>query len=943
MGPKNEDANTATVEDLIREAILTSQSELNLERKDLRELPSDLARCSQLRILRLGGNYLSELDARLLVGLENLEVLDLSVNEIAQFPSSLSRLPRLRHLNLNRNHIEGLLRFPSGLTNLEELDLCANGVERVESSLSRLSGLKRLALRSNLLRQLPAELGRLTKLQELDLGDNYKCLPPPEIRNLKALHTLSLTGNALEELPAYFGGLNEGVSLLLDDNPWAEPLPELIKRGALDLLEYLRSLDDALENYEGKLLLVGEGNVGKTTLVKTLQGEAFVEGRATTHGIEISALDLQHPELPEVSIRLRAWDFGGQEVYRITHQFFFSPRAVYLLVWRPREGQEENAVAAWIQRILLRIRREAKLVIVASHAEERQPELDLPALRRLAGPMLSAAVAVDSRTGLGIPELRLLLSSQAAALPQMGERLSSRWVSAREDLLARPDFQVARAEFDAVCAFHRLPVEAVDTFAKLLNDVGYIVYFPEDEGLRDIVVLQPEWLTKAIGLVLEDSGTRAADGVLAHGRLRSIWSRDEYPTSLHPYFLRLMEKFDVSYRIPDTDSSLVAQLVPLDEPDGAVEDFWALSESGVPSLCLICQLSEPAPGLMAWLTVRTHRFSKGQHWRSGVLLQHDRSDSRAFFRMVEPQRLILDVVGAAPNLFFQVLRDTLEYLCQSRWQGLKYALLTACPTRTPEGRCSGTFTIKSLERYSSRGHREILCHECLEEHSIAALATGFGLSASSVSEQLSEILTLAKQTKLALSDQAASVRTVVRAIGEEVTDCPRLFTLTPKDRLTWTPKAFATRAYQLQLWCEEPAAQHPVGSSYDFFVPRDWLEQVGPYLRLLTKTLQLAAPAAGALMGLPGGLEDSGEKHFQFIKTFADIMEPAGNSVDGAPSGLTNAEGAGLRAYRHQLLALDPQRVFAGLRRVLSPTGDYLWLCSSHYPSYDPGLPKLDA
>ena len=48
---------------------------------------------------------------------------------------------------------------------------------------------------------------------------------------------------------------------------------------------------------------------------------------------------------------LRAWDFGGQEVYRVSHQFFFSPRALYLVVWHARQGQDQNEVEGWLRRI----------------------------------------------------------------------------------------------------------------------------------------------------------------------------------------------------------------------------------------------------------------------------------------------------------------------------------------------------------------------------------------------------------------------------------------------------------------------------------------------------------------------------------------------------------------------------------------------------------------
>ena len=57
---------------------------------------------------------------------------------------------------------------------------------------------------------------------------------------------------------------------------------------------------------------------------------------------------------------------------------------------------------------------------------------------------------------------------------------------------------------------------------------------------------------------------------------------------------------------------------------------------------------------------------------------------------------------------------------------------------------------------------------------------------------------------------------------------------------------------------------------------------------------------------------------------------------------VTRAEGAGLRELHSLLLELDPAKSWGGLKRVLTPAGDYLWLCPEHYREYEPGLPKLD-
>ena len=77
------------------------------------------------------------------------------------------------------------------------------------------------------------------------------------------------------------------MNLQLTGNPLLEPLPELIQQGSRAVAVYLRSLRDGVVQWEAKVLLIGEGNVGKTSLSAALRGEEFVEGRPFTHGIEI--------------------------------------------------------------------------------------------------------------------------------------------------------------------------------------------------------------------------------------------------------------------------------------------------------------------------------------------------------------------------------------------------------------------------------------------------------------------------------------------------------------------------------------------------------------------------------------------------------------------------------------------------------------------------------
>ena len=238
---------------------------------------------------------------------------------------------------------------------------------------------------------------------------------------------------------------------------WLTRCRELAERGAAELAAYLRSLYDAEPQYEAKLLVVGEGNVGKTSLIAALRSAPFVEGRPTTHGIEITPLTIPDPSADR-DMTVRGWDFGGQEVYRITHQFFFTRRALYVVAWNARQGQEQDEVEGWLRRIRLRVGRDARALLVATHCAERRPELDYPHLERAFPGMLAGSFETDSRTGLGIDRLRQAIGEEAARLPQMGQLWSPRWVAAREEILAcgKSEPQIRYEQFAEICGQHGL-------------------------------------------------------------------------------------------------------------------------------------------------------------------------------------------------------------------------------------------------------------------------------------------------------------------------------------------------------------------------------------------------------------------------------------------------------------------------------------------------------
>ena len=131
-----------------------------------------------------------------------------------------------------------------------------------------------------------------------------------------------------------------------------------------------------------------------------------------------------------------------------------------------------------------------------------------------------------------------------------------------------------------------------------------------------------------------------------------------------------MEKFDVSYRITENES-LVAQLVPHEEPRLPWDEHTP-RRHGTRELTLRCEMTEAPLGLVAWMTVRNHRFSTKQHWRRGIFLAHPDQDAQALIRAEHGNSLRLMVRAPSPDFFFSILRDSLEDLIRKRWKGLEY-------------------------------------------------------------------------------------------------------------------------------------------------------------------------------------------------------------------------------------------------------------------------------
>ena len=258
------------------------------------------------------------------------------------------------------------------------LDLCANQLSTLPEAIGQLSQLQVLYLSGNQLSMLPEAIGQLSQLQELNLFSNQLNALPETIQSLEKLEKLFLHGNPDLGLPDEVLGPTS-VEVFRSQGRSLKPSREILNyyfatRGAKG-----RSLREV------KLIVVGRGGAGKTSLIKRLKGEPFDPHEGETHGINIRELELACADGP---VQARVWDFGGQHVLHAMHEFFLTARSLYLLVLGERDDMAERDAAYWLQ-LIRSYAGPAPVVVALNKSGGRAREMDRRRLEEKCGPILA--------------------------------------------------------------------------------------------------------------------------------------------------------------------------------------------------------------------------------------------------------------------------------------------------------------------------------------------------------------------------------------------------------------------------------------------------------------------------------------------------------------------------------------------------------------------------
>ncbi len=468
---------------------------------------------------------------------------------------------------------------------------------------------------------------------------------------------------------------------------------EILAKSPAEINAYLKSLRDKhateLLN-QVRAIFIGFGAVGKTSVIRVLNGEKVIEGEEDmTAGVEISKWSV-----PESDIKANLWDFGGQVMAHATHQFFLRSRCLYVLVLdesqhernqRSNEGDAQEQAEYWLEHVRA-FGGDAPVLLVGNKADQVRVNLDMRYLRDKYPNIvdfypLSCTHCEEPAYKAEFQRFQRDFIAQLQAVGTHQILFTKPHFTVLEGIQERSVAQtfLPKHEFTSLCQEQNIhEKDGLDQawLLDLLDKLGIIIHFPNLPWL-DSYLLNPRWLTYGVYTLLYAEQTRQQQGRLDANTVINILQaktlQDNVGHELHyaaehcRFILDALEQFEIGFRLNNkAQSLLIPALLPSDTPKHGFNKQDALAFDFDFSGFL------PRHVLPGFIVRRHEEIADNTVWQNGVRLHSPNLDAEALVQAdYHERRVSLWINGSQAGWYFRVLYDDILHML-SRMEDLPF-------------------------------------------------------------------------------------------------------------------------------------------------------------------------------------------------------------------------------------------------------------------------------
>jgi len=604
--------------------------------------------------LDLSGLQLTELPPEL-QSLVSLQELDCS-NTPLSYLEPLRGLTSLQKFHCSRTEVSDLEQL-RGLTTIHDLDCSDTKVSDLEP-LRGLTSLQKFHCWDTQVSDLEPLRG-LTSIHNLDCSNTQVSDLEPLV-DLQTLKTLECINLKISEFPRklLFSEILQKLDLRYASIPGIpeEAFSSDKETDNYNCLPALRAhvLDlevEAIPINSVKILVLGNGGVGKTQLCRHLAGEAFDPTVPSTHGISWRTI----PAYSEGDATYYLWDFGGQDIYHSAHTLFMRTAAVFVVLWTPEQEalvtsandedplQRRHPLTYWLNYVSTLGRPDSPVVVVQSQCDTPAQAVAVPPVDRA---LLESFGCLSirnfsARTRRGAASLKEALADANAyqrdrdGISSIGRGRHLVWQQLEtwrqaDQLLPAPQRlhrTLSQAEFASLCE-QIGGVSSTDALLRFLHNKGVVFHSPD--LFHNRIILDQSWALDAVYAVFERDSTypriKANDGRFLPSLLTlTVWQK--YEPEAQKLFLSLMRTCGIvfPYREADDNLGLEAEylapdLLPPKSSPQVGRQLQGRWQGSNPCLTLTYSYSFLHGGLVRALLcdLGNHAGDGGVYWRYGA-------------------------------------------------------------------------------------------------------------------------------------------------------------------------------------------------------------------------------------------------------------------------------------------------------------------------------------
>ncbi len=460
----------------------------------------------------------------------------------------------------------------------------------------------------------------------------------------------------------------------------------------------------------------------------------------STLGVEV----MKNWEFPfsgnnDITFHASIWDFGGQDIQYMIHQYFLTGKSLYIMV--ADERKQNTHFEYWFN--IIQLLGEGSPVLVVLNKRAGVAIIDYnhnemcSAFPNLHIEQFELNLATDKEAFM---KLRNKAQDLLCNLDHIGTELPAKWPKVREDLEKKiKQNRISLNEYLKICTKNEIKKEKDALYlADYLHALGTIIHYRDDETLRDFIILNPNWVVDALYTALSDKKIQQDSGHFSRDWIFDLWqnpgvdAKTVYNENECKHLLNLMnkEKFELCYELDKTNNFISPQLL-----SGSCPVKYNIDFTG--SLDFRFRYTFMPEGIISRLIVRLDHLIHKQDdnqlvWRYGAIFAMD----DCFAEVIQNQysskgdrEISVRVTGNdfRKKELLTIINYEIESIHRKSFEHIHYDVLVPCNSE----QCSKSenpkyFTLYELNKFVGYGDTETRCTECGIKVNIHKLVSGYG-------------------------------------------------------------------------------------------------------------------------------------------------------------------------------------------------------------------------